>query len=146
MSGGPRDNNAYRFPVSVKGVVIRDGKVILVRNERDEWEPPGGKLELRECPEQCLSREIAEELQLRIESASIVDSWLYTIVPGVNVLVLAYGCVEASDDEAVLSTEHSEFRWFPLEEIDQLRMPEGYKASIRSWSARIQATDRPPIS
>src|SRR3954465_7939146 len=34
----PADNDAYRFPVSVKGVVLRDGKVILARNERDEWE------------------------------------------------------------------------------------------------------------
>ena len=71
VTATPRDNNAYRFPVSVKGVVIRDGKVILVRNERDEWELPGGKLELAESPKECLAREIAEELQLVVEPESI---------------------------------------------------------------------------
>ena len=55
----PRDNEAYRFPVAVKGVVIRNGDVILLRNDRDEWELPGGKLELCESPEECLAREIA---------------------------------------------------------------------------------------
>ena len=75
----PSDNNAFHFPVSVKGVVIREGKVILLRNERDEWELPGGK--------------------------------------------------------------HKELRWFPLAEIDALNMPEGYKSSIRSWSARMAVTD-----
>jgi mutator protein MutT len=133
----PRDNDAYRFPVSVKGVLIRDGKVILLRNERDDWELPGGKLELSETPEQCLAREMSEELGLVVEPEAILDSWTYTIVPGVHVLVIAYGCVESTRDEAVLSDEHKELRWFALDEIEALRMPEGYKASIRSWSERV---------
>lgn len=138
LTKAPRDNEARQFPVSVKGVVIRGDKVILVRNERDEWELPGGKLELSESPEQCLAREVAEELGLVIEPESILDSWTYTIVPGVHVLVLAYGCLESSLGEAVLSDEHKELRWFPLAEIDTLNMPEGYKASIRSWSSRAR--------
>jgi 8-oxo-dGTP pyrophosphatase MutT (NUDIX family) len=124
----------------VKGVVIRDGKVILVRNERDEWELPGGKLELSESPNECLAREIAEELQLAIEPETIVDSWVYSIVPGVHVLVLTYGCSESSQDEAVLSDEHKELRWFPLAEVDGLTLPDGYKKSIRSWSTRAKRT------
>jgi len=138
MTSPPRDNNAYRFPVSVKGVIIRDGKVILLRNERDEWELPGGKLEPSESPEGCLAREIAEELRLEVVPETILSSWIYTIVPGVSVLILEYGCLESSREEAVLSDEHKELRWFPLADIDALRMPEGYKASIRSWSARLR--------
>jgi 8-oxo-dGTP pyrophosphatase MutT (NUDIX family) len=133
----PGDNNAYRFPVSVKGVLIRVGKVILVRNERDEWELPGGKLELSESPRQCLMREIEEELRLSIEPESILDSWTYTIVPGVHVLILTFGCSETSRAEAVLSDEHKELRWFSLGEVDGLKMPEGYKTSIRSWSTLV---------
>jgi 8-oxo-dGTP pyrophosphatase MutT (NUDIX family) len=138
LTNPPRDNDAYRFPVSVKGVIIRDGKVVLLRNERDEWELPGGKLELSESPERCLAREISEELRLTIEPESILDSWIYTIVPGVDVLVLTYGCLESSLDQAILSDEHKELRWFPLAEIDTLKMPEGYKTSIRSWSAHLR--------
>lgn len=140
MTGSPRDNNAYRFPVSVKGVVIRGGKVILVRNDRDEWELPGGKLELSESPKECLAREISEELRLTIEPETILDSWIYTIAPGVHVLVLTYGCSESSQAEPVLSDEHKELRWFALAEVDGLRMPDGYKKSIRSWSARAGST------
>ena len=143
MTSPPRDNEARRFPVAVKGVLIRDGKVILCRNERDEWELPGGKLELSESPEQCLVREISEELRLDIEPESILDSWVYTIASGVHVVVFAYGCVESSRDEAVLSNEHKELQWFPLAEIDTLNLPEGYKASIRSWSARLRVGGEP---
>jgi 8-oxo-dGTP pyrophosphatase MutT (NUDIX family) len=133
MTYQPRDNEGHRFPVAVKGVLIRDGNVILLRNERDEWELPGGKLEPSESPKQCLAREVAEELQIDVVPQSILDSWVYTIVPGVDVLVIVYGCAESSQDEAVLSDEHKELRWFPLTEIDALRMPEGYKTSIKSW-------------
>ena|SRR5436190_4219884 len=136
MSSLPRDNDAFRFPVSVKGIVVRGDKVALLRNDRDEWELPGGKLELSESPERCLAREIAEELKLEVEPEKIVGSWVYTIAPDVHVLVLTYGCSESSPDEAVLSDEHKELRWFSLGEIDQLKMPDGYKESIRAWSSR----------
>src|SRR2546423_530380 len=102
----PRDYNAHRFPVSVKGVIIRDGQVILLRNERDEWELPGGKLELSESPDQCLAREIAEELGLAVEPPNILESWTYNIVPRVHVLVIYYGCAQAFLARAGLSAGH----------------------------------------
>jgi hypothetical protein len=30
------------FPVSVEGVAIQDGRVLLLENERAEWELPAG--------------------------------------------------------------------------------------------------------
>jgi mutator protein MutT len=130
-----RDNDAYRFPVSVKGVVIRDGAVVLLHNARDEWELPGGKLELGESPMQCVAREIDEELQLDVEPTALLDAWVYTITPGVHVLVVTYGCRERSTRDAIVSAEHERLRWVPLGELDALRMPDAYKASVRRWKA-----------
>jgi 8-oxo-dGTP pyrophosphatase MutT (NUDIX family) len=102
MSEPPRDNDAYRFPVSVKGVVLRDGAVVLLKNERDEWELPGGKLEPSESPDLCVVREIEEELQLAIKPESVLDSWVYTIVPGTCVLILTYGCSETRERQRLI--------------------------------------------
>ena len=54
------------YPVSVKGVIVKAGLVLLLRNERDEWELPGGKLELGEDPARCAEREIAEEVGWKV--------------------------------------------------------------------------------
>lgn len=132
----PRDNEAYRFPVSVKGIVVRDDTVVLLRNRREEWELPGGKLEVGESPERCVAREIEEELGLDVTPATLVDSWVYDIVTGTHVLVLTYGCVERSARTAVLSAEHTRFEWMPLRDVARLPMPDGYKTSIARWTAQ----------
>ena len=137
----PRDNEAFRFPVSVKGVVIRGGEVVLIENERDEWELPGGKLEPAESPQVCVAREIAEELRLQVEASTLLDTWVYSITPEVRVLIVTYGCSETVRVEAVLSHEHKQLRWFPLSQVSTLRMPEGYKASIRRWAMALGESD-----
>ena len=132
------DNDAYRLPVSVKGIVIRDGAVVLVENSRGEWELPGGKLEPSESPERCVEREIGEELQLDVEPRTLLDTWVYSIAAGVDVLIVTYGCVERRRREAVLSDEHSRLGWFKLDDVAALPMPDGYKTSIRRWGALVR--------
>jgi len=38
-------HTVYRLPVSVKGILADSGRYLLRKNERDEWELAGGKLE-----------------------------------------------------------------------------------------------------
>ena len=53
-----------RLPISVKGVLIRRGHLLVLRNERGEWELPGGRLDDGETPEEAVVREIREETGL----------------------------------------------------------------------------------
>jgi 8-oxo-dGTP pyrophosphatase MutT (NUDIX family) len=129
----PSDNQAYRFPVSVKGVIYHNGQVVLLKNERDEWELPGGKLELGETPEVCVIREIEEELGLGATIGPLLDSWVYHIFEGRDVLILTYGCSPTPFSEVTHSPEHKAVGLFRPEEVSALRMPEGYKQSIQRW-------------
>lgn len=129
-----------RFPVSVKGVVIRDHQVVLLRNERDEWELPGGKLEPSESPEECVAREIEEELGLAVEPALILDCWVYEPLPDAFVVIVTYGCTEVETRPVTLSDEHREVGWFGVDELGGLPMPEGYRRSVRFWDTCLNET------
>ena len=131
--------NQPAYPVSIKGVVVRDGRVLLLKNERDEWELPGGRIEAGETPEQCVAREITEETRWNVRTGPILDSWMYYIeVAKKNVFIVTYGCLPDGDDEPVLSHEHKEIGLFTEQEVGALNMPDGYKCSIASWFAKLR--------
>jgi 8-oxo-dGTP pyrophosphatase MutT (NUDIX family) len=122
-----------RLPVSVKAVVGRDGCVVLLRNDRDEWELPGGKLEAGESPEACVVREVREETGWHVELHALLDVWVYEPEPKRSVFVVTYAAIPISDADLVVSVEHEELRLVPIREVEMLRIPDGYKRSIRSW-------------
>jgi len=52
-------------------VIERNGKVLIARRRKGEamegfWEFPGGKIEKDETPEECLARELREELGIEV--------------------------------------------------------------------------------
>ena len=100
------DGAVHVFPVSVKGVALQDGKVLLLENERREWELPGGKLELGEDPADCVAREIGEESGWDVVTGPLLDRWQYRIRPGADVLIVTYGCHVRSAAPPVVGSEH----------------------------------------
>ena len=133
------------YPVSVKGVVIRDGRVLLLRNDRGEWELPGGRLERDETPEQCVVREIAEEVGWTVQPRRLIDAWVYRIEQARReVVIVTYGClVDDLAGEPAVSDEHLEARLFRGEEIALLPLPLGYQRSIRAWQRLL---DEGPVA
>ena len=124
------------FPVSIKGVVFVDERVVLLKNQREEWELPGGRLEAGESPAGCVAREIREELAIDVVADKLLDCWLYEVRPGQEVVIVTYGCRYDGDGVVRMSDEHSAVGQFDLAEIDGLPMPEGYRRSIRDWHRR----------
>ncbi|MFI6030727.1 NUDIX hydrolase [Amycolatopsis magusensis] len=129
-----------RYPVSIKGIVVREGRVLLLRNERAEWELPGGRLEPGEAPEECVVREVREETGLEVTVAGTVDAWLYHIaVAAKTVFIVTYGCHTHSAAAPVLSAEHNRIGEFTEDQVPALPMPQGYKTSIARWYTRLRS-------
>jgi 8-oxo-dGTP diphosphatase len=60
--------------VSLRAVIINEGKVLLNRDAEDTdiWELPGGRLHVDETPEEGLKREILEELGVEVCVSTII--------------------------------------------------------------------------
>jgi mutator protein MutT len=130
------------FPVSVKGVLYDGGKIVLLENERSEWELPGGRLEPGETPEICLAREVSEELGLTVEVGPLLDCWVYEVLPQREVVIVTYGLRRGGEGDLRFSEEHRRIGLFNLGEIDQIPLPHGYHRAVRAWGNRLDEEER----
>lgn len=131
------------WPVSIKGVVFRGDGVLLAQNDRDEWELPGGRLEVGETLEQCVRREIREETGLDVVVGPVLHSWVFEAVPGRHVVVIAYGCLLAGPtQEPVASPEHAAVRFVSPGALEGVNLPVGYRAAISAWRDRRSSGER----
>jgi hypothetical protein len=69
-----------------------------------------------------------------VSAGPLLDSWIYHITAGVDVLIVTYGCYPAPFASVTHSPEHKAVGLFTLQEIHALPMPEGYKKSIQAWA------------
>lgn len=133
-----------KVPISAKGIVFDEGKVWLRKNERNEWELPGGKVEEGEQPAETVARELQEELGFDVRVERIVQAWMYTINISQDesrgVLVVSYLCTllgKTGEFEFEGEAGSASFQKFSLEEVRGLAMPEFYKEAIQLSQSKI---------
>ena len=126
------------LPVSIKGVLFVDGKVVLVRNDRGEWELPGGRMDKGETQHQTLVREFREEISIDVEPIDLIDSYEFEVVPSTRIRIVTYGCRLRGEYKPVLSAEHKEVGLHAVADLDTLALPDGYARSIHAWSMHAE--------
>jgi 8-oxo-dGTP pyrophosphatase MutT (NUDIX family) len=123
------DELSDKFPISIKAIIIDDNKVLCLKNERNEWDFPGGKIDFNEDIENCLRREVKEETNLSVNNLNILKP-LNLKFNAVPVLVILYSAKISCDSPIIISYEHSEYNFFSKAEIKNLNIPQYYKNLI----------------
>jgi 8-oxo-dGTP pyrophosphatase MutT (NUDIX family) len=125
------------LPISIKGVLLLDRQVVLVKNSRDEWELPGGRPDAGEEHAQTLVREFIEELSVSIVVDRFIDSYVFEVIPGRNVKIVTYGCTVSGQFDPRLSDEHSEHCLWPVARLSEINLPLGYRRSVERWADAV---------
>lgn len=114
-------------------IIEHNGKILAVqRSERMnlplKWEFPGGKIKQGESPEQCVVREVSEELNLEIAVGQSLPSVSHDY-PDFSVTLYPFICAMVSGE--ITLHEHRALLWLSSHEL---------------WSLDWVAADPPIIS
>ena len=109
------------------GVIWNQQGQILIDRRRPTgvlggfWEFPGGKIETGETSEECIKREIWEELGIVIEVGKHLITIAHTYTH-LHVTLIVHHCQYIDGVPQLI--ECDEIRWVNLEELDEFNFPE----------------------
>lgn len=123
--------------------VIRDDRDLILIDRRlakgllgGFWEFPGGKIEGNETVQECIKREILEEIGIEIA----VDSHLITIehtYSHFRVNLQVYNCRYLSGEARAIECE--EIRWVTIQELDNYTFPAANQEIIRALKDMVNS-------
>jgi 8-oxo-dGTP diphosphatase len=130
-------------------ILYRDDTYLLAvhssfwRSQHRRWGLPGGQVEWRESPELAASRELDEELGVKIPVLTEIGAFSYK-----RALHMVYAAPFAGDIHRYDDRELLEIRWFDESAIIDLKSDKRLHAdyeleAVQTLRRMLQATDKP---
>ncbi len=100
-------------------IIEYQGKVLAVQRSEGmslplKWEFPGGKIKDGESPEECLRRELLEELEMEVGICRPLSQATHRY-PSFSVTLYPFVCAGSSD--SITLHEHKAVTWLPPEQL-----------------------------
>jgi 8-oxo-dGTP diphosphatase len=104
-------------------IVLEEDRVFVAQRSEFmnlplKWEFPGGKVEEHESPEECLKREIKEELNLEVEIVHAFPSNFHSYSPGKKIELIPFLCRLLGGNLDL--KEHKNYVWKEVHELHKL--------------------------
>ena len=126
--------------VSVKGVIKKNNSFLLRKNERDEYELLGGKLEKDDINlRDRLKKEFLEESGIKIIVNKELEPWFLNI-NGDKVLIIPYICNIEYIPSVLYDQDGGELYWVKERNINKINIPKGYLDTINQISTHDSTT------
>ena len=102
-------------------IIEKDGKFLIAKRKAGghlvgKWEFPGGKIEEKETPEECLRRELLEEFGITAEINNFVGDSVFDYGDR-QIRLLGYKATYLSGEFRL--TAHDEIKWVSPQELSQ---------------------------
>lgn len=127
----PSDIFAPRHAVAIKAICVIHGQVVLLKTETGRWDLPGGKLKPGESWEDCIKREVQEELNLKVYNCQLLKLQSHQLRKTTQVTVVLVACeVEENTDLISLSQEHFGVQLATAEKLHSIQLLLPYEKTI----------------
>lgn len=95
----------------------QNGEILIARRKPGKklpgfWEFPGGKIESGETPQQCLIRELHEEMNLVIEVSDYIGESIYHYEQGPIRLIAYKGKITSGE---IRLADHDQYEWLNIQ-------------------------------
>lgn len=133
-------NRTGRIHIEVSCAIIEaDGLVLIAQRSESmsmplKWEFPGGKFHAGESPEDCLRRELIEELSIEVEVLIPLPPASYDY-PGFSITLFPFICKVVSGEMRL--HEHSAIRWVLPEELCRVDLAEADMPVVASYLSNL---------
>ena len=130
------------------GLVFRDGKLLITQRYPDAhlgglWEFPGGKRDPEESFEQCLARELLEELGIEVEVRALLEQLTHSY-PEKTVHLQFFLCAWKRNEPEALGC--SAFQWVSRQELDRYEFPAADARLLQTLQRRPDLWSEPNLS
>src|SRR5437764_11967735 len=125
LNGASMALNALKVTDVSAGLVFRKGKLLITQRHADAhlgglWEFPGGKRDPHETFEECLARELREELGIEVSVGNLVESLTHEY-PDRTVHLRFFRCSWREHEPRALGC--AGFTWIPAAELTDYPFP-----------------------
>jgi mutator protein MutT len=122
------------------GLIFRDGKLLITQRHADThlgglWEFPGGKRERDETFEQCLTRELREELGVEVAVVGLFESITHAYAEKTVQLKFFLCRLKAGEPEAIGCAS---FKWVSQAELNDFKFPAADERLLKKLSASFE--------
>jgi 8-oxo-dGTP diphosphatase len=117
------------------GILRKNGKILICQRKKGgryelKWEFPGGKLEKGETVEQCLRRELREELAIKIHAIEKIQTQSAYYADG-GMFNVAYCSISGFEGEPQ-NNVFEQIRWVTTDELENLDLLDGNRIFIKN--------------
>ncbi|MFA4872183.1 MAG: NUDIX hydrolase [Patescibacteria group bacterium] len=118
--------------IAVSALVMKDDKFLLLKRRHSpyKWGPPAGRVREGETFIEALVRETKEEANIEIKVLMPIDVWCGNH-ENEAISSVSFAC-EYDSGEIKVSEEHSEAKWFVLDEIKNENVTHDFKDFVRA--------------
>lgn len=100
------------------------------------WDVPGGHVEDNETPEQCIVREMKEEMDI-----DLADFELFLVEEFDDRIEHTFWKMDNLDIDKILLNEGQRLKWFSEDEIKKTELAYGFNKILKDFFARVPYRD-----
>jgi ADP-ribose pyrophosphatase YjhB (NUDIX family) len=143
-----REEFGYATPkVDVRGFILSDNKVLLIREDMDEgrWTLPGGWADVNETPSESVEREVEEESGYIVKARQLLAVWdreKQGHIPAYpyHIYKIFFHC-EITGGSPRVTLESSESRFFDIDRLPDLSVSRVLERQLNELFAKVQGND-----